>query len=166
MKKIVASIIIVPLDTSQSISIRVSRISSILVYVSTANSELFSKSSRENLIVQRIIFTSSIIDKDINGCGRGINVAVVDSVTRSILSVSNYDTYTKDSSALETLLLTIRKGDIVILLTFDEPSSKLSQVTRLLLHELGSGMAQNLQHRASWYLVTQKGIKGKTHHLE
>ena len=87
-------------------------------------------------------------------------MAVIDSLSKSITSVSNYDTYDQDSTSLETLLLKIREGDIVILLTFDEPSSKLSQVARLLLHELGSGKAQNLNYRTSWYLITQKGITG------
>lgn len=87
-------------------------------------------------------------------------MAIIDSLSRSITSVSNYDTYDQDSTSLETLLLKVRPGDIVILLTFDEPSSKLSQVARLLLHELGSGKAQNLNYRTSWYLITQKGITG------
>ena len=104
--------------------------------------------------------TISILDKDVNGCGRGINVVVIDAVSRAIVSVSNFDTYNKDSSALETVLLSLRPGDIMILLTFDEPSMKLSRVARLLLHEIGSGKAQNLNFRTSWYLITQKGIEG------
>ena len=102
----------------------------------------------------------SIMDKGVNNCGRGINVAVIDSSSKSIISVSNYDTYQKDSSSLESLLMQIHEGDIVLLLTFDEPSSKLSQVARTLFHELGSGKAQNLNYRTSWYLITQKGISG------
>ncbi|KAH7946790.1 hypothetical protein HPB52_004261 [Rhipicephalus sanguineus] len=37
---------------------------------------------------------------------------------------------------------------------------RLSQIARLLLHELGSAMAQNLHYRSSWYFITQKGISG------
>lgn len=103
---------------------------------------------------------NSILEKDINGCGRGINVAVIDPIFKSIRSVYNFDTYDKGSSELESLLLGLREKDIIILLTFDEPSTKFSQVARLLLHELGSGKAQNLNFRTSWYLITQKGIDG------
>ena len=95
-----------------------------------------------------------------------MNIAIVDPITRAIISVSNFDTYDKDSTALETLLLTVRDGDIVILLTFDEPSSKLSHVARLLLAELGSGKAQNINYRTSWYMVSQKGITGYTPYEE
>lgn len=101
-----------------------------------------------------------ILGNGLNGGGRGINVAVIDNFTRFVQRVSHFDTYEEDSSQLETLLLNLRVGDIVILLTFDEPTRKLSQVARLLLHELGSAMAQNLHYRSSWYLVTQKGISG------
>ena len=102
----------------------------------------------------------SILDQGINGCGRGINAVVIDPLSRSIVSVSNHDTYDKESTSLETLLLGMREGELLLLLTFDEPSSKLSPVARLLLHEMGSGKAQNLNYRTSWYLVTQKGISG------
>ena len=81
-------------------------------------------------------------------------------MTKTLVSVSNYDTYNKDASAFESLLLSLRQNDILILLTFDEPSSKLSRVSRLLLHEIGSGKAQNVNFRTSWYLITQKGMKG------
>ncbi|UYV66413.1 FAM3A [Cordylochernes scorpioides] len=37
---------------------------------------------------------------------------------------------------------------------------RLSRVTRLLLHELGSALVQNLFYRGSWYMVSQKGITG------
>ncbi|CAN7983085.1 unnamed protein product, partial [Ixodes pacificus] len=101
-----------------------------------------------------------ILGTNLNNGGRGINVAVIDSVTRFVQRVSHFDTYEEDSSQLETLLLNLRQGDILILLTFDEPTRKLSQIARLLLHELGSAMAQNLHYRSSWYFITQKGISG------
>lgn len=101
-----------------------------------------------------------ILGANLNGGGRGMNVAVIDSVTRFVQHVSHFDTYEDDSSQLETLLLNLRQGDILILLTFDEPTRKLSQIARLLLHELGSAMAQNLHYRSSWYFITQKGISG------
>lgn len=105
-----------------------------------------------------------ILGSNVNSGGRGMNIAIVDSVTRFIQRVSHFDTYEEDSSQLEALLLNLRQGDILILLTFDEPTRKLSQIARLLLHELGSGMAQNLHYRSSWYLITQKGISGFSPH--
>ncbi|KAG8199789.1 hypothetical protein JTE90_000882 [Oedothorax gibbosus] len=103
-----------------------------------------------------------VISRDVNEAGRGMNVAVVDNFTRTIIRVSHFDTYDKESTNLETLLLTLRPGDIVIMITFDESSRKLSRIARLLLFDLGSGLVQNLSYRGSWYLITQKGISGFT----
>ncbi|XP_054163875.1 protein O-linked-mannose beta-1,2-N-acetylglucosaminyltransferase 1-like, partial [Oppia nitens] len=103
-----------------------------------------------------------LLDKGVNGCGRGINLVVIDNITRSILRVSNFDTYEKTSQPLETLLLTLRVGDIIIMISFDESTAKLSKVARLLMHQLGSNWAQNLIYRSSWYIITQKGINGYT----
>ncbi|RWS06178.1 protein O-linked-mannose beta-1:2-N-acetylglucosaminyltransferase 1-like isoform X3, partial [Dinothrombium tinctorium] len=115
----------------------------------------------ENKIYPKLCLDGKyVFDENLNGCGRGINVAVIDNVTKSLLRVSNFDTYSKDSVDLETMLLTLRPGDILILITFDEPSTKLSYVTKLLLHELSSALAQDLQYRSSWFLATQKGIVG------
>ncbi|KAF8766791.1 Protein FAM3C like protein [Argiope bruennichi] len=101
-----------------------------------------------------------IISKSMNEGGRGLNVAVIDNLTRTIIRVSHFDTYEKESNGLETMLLTLRPGDILILITFDEPSRKLSRIARLLFYDLGSALIQNLGYRSSWYLITQKGISG------
>ncbi|GFR29474.1 protein O-linked-mannose beta-1,2-N-acetylglucosaminyltransferase 1 [Trichonephila clavata] len=101
-----------------------------------------------------------VLSKDVNEGGRGMNVAVIDNLTRTIIRVNHFDTYEKESTLLETLLLTLRPGDIVVLITFDEPSRKLSRIARLLLFDLGSALIQNLNYRSSWYLITQKGLSG------
>ncbi|CAL1292249.1 unnamed protein product [Larinioides sclopetarius] len=101
-----------------------------------------------------------IISKSVNEGGRGLNVAIIDNLTRTIIRVSHFDTYEKESNGLETMLLTLRPGDILILITFDEPSRKLSRIARLLFYDLGSALIQNLGYRSSWYLITQKGMSG------
>ncbi|XP_022650122.1 protein O-linked-mannose beta-1,2-N-acetylglucosaminyltransferase 1-like isoform X2 [Varroa destructor] len=104
-----------------------------------------------------------VLGDGLNNGGRGINMVVLDTVSKHLQQVIRFDTYQEDSSLLESLLLNLRAGDIVLLVTFDEPTKKLSSVARLLFHELGSALSQNLLHyRSSWYLVTQKGIDGFT----
>lgn len=44
--------------------------------------------------------------------------------------------------------------------SFDEASKYLSNVARLLLNSLGSYLAQNINYRSSWYLITNKGLIG------
>ncbi|XP_025420250.1 protein FAM3C-like [Sipha flava] len=95
--------------------------------------------------------------------GRGINIAVIEPATYTILTVKNFDTYEYNSSNLDEWLdHMVRVGDVVIFFTFDEASKKLTKKTRNLLYNMGSGKIQDLWYRCQWYMVTQKGIQGIT----
>lgn len=70
--------------------------------------------------------------------GRGINVAVIEPVTYTIVAVKNFDTYEYNSSNLdEWLKHMVKFGDIVIFFTFDEASKKLTKNTRNILYKMG-----------------------------
>ncbi|XP_054719036.1 protein O-linked-mannose beta-1,2-N-acetylglucosaminyltransferase 1-like [Uloborus diversus] len=101
-----------------------------------------------------------VLGKDLNEAGRGINVVVMDNMTKTVTRTGHFDTYERDSTPLETFLLTLRPGEIIFLLTFDESSRRMSRVARLLLYDLGSALIQSLSYRGSWYLITQKGTSG------
>lgn len=103
-----------------------------------------------------------VMKKDLNGAGRGMNMAVVNQQTFKVKQVAHFDTYEKDSSELESLLEGLEEGDIVIAVSFDDASRKLSFQTKEALNRLGSSMIQNLKFRDVWYFVSQKGIKGFT----
>jgi hypothetical protein len=60
-----------------------------------ANSESFESWDLEISFKILKFLIYSILDKGLNSCGRGINIAVIDNMTRSILRVSNFDTYEK-----------------------------------------------------------------------
>ncbi|XP_046405882.1 protein O-linked-mannose beta-1,2-N-acetylglucosaminyltransferase 1-like isoform X2 [Ischnura elegans] len=104
-----------------------------------------------------------IIGSDINGGGRGLNVAIIEPVHFQVVSVQNFDTYNKDGGDFEAFLLNeVLMDDIIILFTFDEASKELDSNSKKLLYELGSGKIQNLHYRSQWYMISQKGIKGYT----
>lgn len=70
--------------------------------------------------------------------GRGINIAVIDPATYTILAVKNFDTYEYNSSNLdEWLEHMVQVGDVVIFFTFDEASKKLTKKTRDILYNMG-----------------------------
>ncbi|CAI6355995.1 unnamed protein product [Macrosiphum euphorbiae] len=95
--------------------------------------------------------------------GRGINVAVIESTTYTIMDVKNFDTYEYNSSNLDEWLdHMVKVGDVVIFFTFDEASKKLTKNTRNVLYNMGSGKIQDLWYRCQWFMVTQKGIQGIT----
>ncbi|XP_050438648.1 protein FAM3C-like [Adelges cooleyi] len=95
--------------------------------------------------------------------GRGINIALVEPTTYTIVVVKNFDTYEYSSSNMdEWLSTTMKDGYVAIFFTFDEASKKLTKSTRNVLYEIGSGKIQDLTYRCQWYMVTQKGIRGIT----
>ncbi|CAF3890656.1 unnamed protein product, partial [Rotaria sp. Silwood1] len=64
------------------------------------------------------------------------------------------------STNLEIFLENLEDNVIIIVVTFDEASQKLSQHSKTLFFDLGSATIQNLKYRDVWVLVGQKGIKG------
>lgn len=71
--------------------------------------------------------------------GRGINVAVIEPTTYTIIDVKNFDTYEYNSSNLDDWLdYVVKTGDVVIFFTFDEASKKLTKNTRTILYNMGN----------------------------
>lgn len=104
-----------------------------------------------------------IIGGNINGGGRGLNAAIVDSVHFQVVAVQNFDLYSQNSTSLELWLTNqVRENDIIIAFTFDEASKELSRKAKTSLYKLGSGKIQDLQFRSQWYMISQKGINGFT----
>ncbi|CAF1025896.1 unnamed protein product [Adineta ricciae] len=100
-----------------------------------------------------------VISKGINNAGRGLNIAVV-SHNKEVIRIGHFDTWQDDSTNLEIFLENLEDDAIIIVVTFDEASSKLSQHSKNLFFDLGSATIQNLKYRDVWVLVGQKGING------
>lgn len=103
-----------------------------------------------------------IFEKGLNGAGRGINIVIVNSTSKESIRMAHFDTYAEDSNALEVFLEEMNIDDIIIAVTFDEASTKLTNLAKQMLYEFGSSMIQNIKFRSSWYFVGQKGISGFT----
>jgi len=100
-----------------------------------------------------------VIARGINDAGRGLNLVVVAN-GREVIRTGHFDTWQDDSTNLEIFLENLEENVIVIAVTFDEASLKLSQHSKNLFFDLGSATIQNLKYRDVWVLVGQKGIKG------
>lgn len=91
-----------------------------------------------NLLKLYFDFFNSIIQKDINNGGRGMNMVVVDTHRMKAVNARRFDTYAMDSSEMELFLLReVREGDILIAMTFDEASRNLGAMAKNILADLG-----------------------------
>ncbi|CAF3620300.1 unnamed protein product [Rotaria socialis] len=100
-----------------------------------------------------------VMAKGINDAGRGINIVVV-SNGKEVIRTGHFDTWQEDSTNLEIFLENLEENVILIAVTFDEASTKLSQHSKNLFFDLGSATIQNMNYRDSWAFVGRKGIEG------
>ncbi|RNA19337.1 O-linked-mannose beta-1-2-N-acetylglucosaminyltransferase 1-like [Brachionus plicatilis] len=126
-----------------------------------------------------------VIARGINDAGRGINIVVVGN-GKEVLKTAHFDTYVEDSTNLEIFLEGLNDNVVIIAVTFDEASTNLKHLSKLLFKDLGSqfidkfsfrsgwlgnlarnlffdlgsGLIQNLKHRDAWIFVGRKGIDG------
>jgi hypothetical protein len=64
-----------------------------------------------------------VIAKGINDAGRGLNIVVV-SNGKEIIRTGHFDTWEEDSTNLEIFLENLEENVIIIVVTFDEASTK------------------------------------------
>ena len=103
------------------------------------------------------------IDKDWNevfgGRHRGINLAVFDEVTGSVLSTENFDTHASQQSSdqLAQTVENIRPGRIVCAAVSEEGTNHLNTRAKRAINSLGSDKINQLTYKGSWALI---GVKG------
>lgn len=89
--------------------------------------------------------------------GTGINIVVLNGKTGEVTKTDHFDMYSGEIKPLIEFLQSIEKGSIVLLASFDDPSSKLNEDAKKLIAELGSSAVQSLSFRDSWVFVGGKG---------
>lgn len=116
---------------------------------------------RENKVFPKICVNGKyVMAEGINEAGRGINIVIVNPKSKQVIRVGHFDTFQDDSSNLEIFLEVLGDRDIILVVAFDEASTKLSDHAKSLFNEVGSAMIQNVKFRDNWVFVGQKGISG------
>ena len=93
------------------------------------------------------------------GRRRGINVAIVDEVTGSVLTTTSFDTYISRefSNQLAQTVEQIQPGKIVMAAVSDDGTTNLTTRAKRALMSLGSDKITKLTYQGSWGLI---GVKG------
>ncbi|XP_041935420.1 protein FAM3C [Alosa alosa] len=97
-----------------------------------------------------------------NNVGRGINIALINGKTGSVLKTDSFDMWAGDVNELINFMKTIEDGTLVMMATFDDPASKLNEEARKMIADLGSSSVSTLGFRDNWIFVGGKGIKTKS----
>ncbi|KAM4046603.1 protein FAM3B isoform 2-T2 [Anomaloglossus baeobatrachus] len=91
--------------------------------------------------------------------GRGINIVVVNRETMKMTDSKTFDMYEGDfSGPMVEFLNKIPNGCIILVSSFDDAMSKLSDAGKKVFEDLGSKEIRNLKFRSQWVFLTGKGV--------
>ncbi|XP_074427971.1 protein FAM3A-like [Larus michahellis] len=97
-----------------------------------------------------------------NNVGRGLNIALVNGVSGEPIAARAFDMWAGDAEELLKFLRPLHEGTLVLVASYDDPATKLTEETRRLLGELGSVAAKDLAFRDSWVFLGAKGVQDKS----
>ncbi|KAK5927297.1 hypothetical protein CgunFtcFv8_012467 [Champsocephalus gunnari] len=116
------------------------------------------QSGAANVVAPKICFQDKLVlGQVLNNAGVGINVVIVNGRTGDILRTDFFNMYSGDVKPLVALLQGLEEGSVVLMASYDEPATKLSDDARQLISELGSVSVKSLGFRDSWVFVGGKG---------
>ncbi|XP_069795657.1 protein FAM3C-like isoform X2 [Narcine bancroftii] len=103
-------------------------------------------SGAANVIGPTICFNDQVLMSAIkNNVGKGLNIALVNEI-----------------ESLLTFLKSINSGTILLLASFDDPATKMTDEARGLFTELGSSLIFSVNFRDNWIFLGAKPIKEKS----
>ncbi|XP_067855223.1 protein FAM3C-like [Heptranchias perlo] len=120
-------------------------------------------SGAASVVGPSICFNDKVLMSNIkNNIGRGLNIAIVNATSGELLTTDFFDMWTGNVELLLNFLKPIKPGTIVLLASFDDPATKMTDEVRTIFSELGSSLIHNVQFRDNWIFVGAKLIKEKT----
>ncbi|KAM9352217.1 protein FAM3C-like [Symphorus nematophorus] len=120
-------------------------------------------SGAANVVAPKICLQNKLVlGSVLNNAGTGINIVVVNGKMGKVTKTDHFDMYAGEVKPLIEFLKSIEHGSVVLVASFDEPSSKLDDEAKKLIAELGSSSVQSLGFRDNWVFVGGKGAAVKS----
>ncbi|XP_021046284.1 protein FAM3C [Mus pahari] len=120
-------------------------------------------SGAANVVGPKICLEDNVLMSGVkNNVGRGINVALVNGKTGEVIDTKFFDMWGGDVAPFIEFLKTIQDGTVVLMATYDDGATKLTDEARRLIAELGSTSITSLGFRDNWVFCGGKGIKTKS----
>ncbi|XP_058886780.1 protein FAM3B-like [Acipenser ruthenus] len=109
--------------------------------------------------VPTICFEEVIMKEGKGNTREGINIAAVDAATGKVHGSDSFNMWEGDNARpLIQFINGIPNNSIVLMATYDDGSTKLSQEARKEIEKLGSKEIQQIGFRSSWVFVGAKGF--------
>ncbi|XP_058534762.1 protein FAM3D isoform X2 [Ochotona princeps] len=120
-------------------------------------------SGAANVVGPSMCFENQIIMSPVkNNVGRGLNIALVNGTTGLLLRHSSFDMYSGDTKPLLQFLTEIPGDTLVLVASYDDPGTKMTEEIRKRLSDLGSTYAKDVGFRDSWVFLGARDLKSKS----
>ncbi|XP_063792595.1 protein FAM3A isoform X2 [Pseudophryne corroboree] len=120
-------------------------------------------SGAANVIGPKICLEDKMLMSSVqNNVGRGLNIALVNGVNGELIEAKCFDMWEGDVSQLMNFLRPLHEGTLVLLASYDDPATKMTEDARKLIGELGSTSSKDVAFRDSWVFVGAKGVQDKS----
>ncbi|XP_062493926.1 protein FAM3A isoform X1 [Pezoporus occidentalis] len=120
-------------------------------------------SGAANVIGPKICLEDRVLMSSVkNNVGRGLNIALVNGVNGELIAARAFDMWAGDVEELLKFLRPLHEGTLVLVASYDDPATKLTEESRRLFGELGSAVAMDLAFRDSWVFLGAKGVQERS----
>ncbi|XP_045048217.1 protein FAM3D isoform X2 [Desmodus rotundus] len=120
-------------------------------------------SGAANVVGPSMCFEDHVIMSPVkDNVGRGLNIALVNGSTGTVLRQSFFDMYSGDPMLLVKFLKEITEDMLVLVASYDDPGTKMNDELRALFSNLGSSYAKQLGFRDSWVFLGARDIKSNS----
>uniref|UniRef100_A0A8C5W945 FAM3 metabolism regulating signaling molecule D n=1 Tax=Microcebus murinus TaxID=30608 RepID=A0A8C5W945_MICMU len=120
-------------------------------------------SGAANVVGPSLCFENHMIMSPVkNNVGRGLNIALVNGTTGTVMRQKTFDMYSGDVQFLVKFLKEIPEGTLVLVASYDDPGTKMNSEVRQLFSSLGSSYADQLGFRDSWVFLGAKDLRSKS----
>ncbi|XP_061113894.1 protein FAM3C-like isoform X2 [Conger conger] len=121
------------------------------------------KSGAANAIGPKICFEDKVIMSSAkNNIGPGLNIVLINGETGEALKFDFFNMYSGKVEELLKFIKDLKPGTIVLVASFDDPATKLTDEARNVFVNLGSTMINSVRFRDGWLFVGAVGLTEKS----
>ncbi|KAK9516087.1 hypothetical protein VZT92_024047 [Zoarces viviparus] len=123
----------------------------------------FIQSGAANVVAAKIcLHNKLVLGTVLNNAGPGLNIVQMNGKTGEVMKTGSFNMYSDDVKPLIEFLKSIETGNVLLMASYDEPSTKLTEEARQLISELGSSSVKSLGFRDNWVFVGGKGASAQS----
>ncbi|KAM4582970.1 protein FAM3C-like [Fundulus diaphanus] len=116
-----------------------------------------------NVIGPKICFNGkNIMSHVLNNVGPGLNIVVVNGENGVVEKFGYLNMISGNSADILAYLKMIKPGMIVLVASFDNAATKMTDEIRQIFVEMGSTLIGSVKHRDNWVFAGRAGIKIKS----